>query len=195
VDPSRVDAAGTIRTATGAPIAGAGGSRPVEVVVNAVLAAPGAGQAGQAGHALLAAGDGLLGRPPAPGAGQAGHELLAAGDGLLGRPPAPGAGQAGHALLAAGDGLLGRLLADGHARIRDGRRGLDVGADACAIGSTGQPTPGLAVIGRATEDSVIGNDTLSRAMHPHADRWARRVAHRVAARAALAGCASPEGPA
>jgi hypothetical protein len=38
------------------------------------------------------------------------------------------------------------------------------------------------VIGRATEDSVIGNDTLSRVLHPHADRWALRVGARLACR-------------
>jgi len=68
-----------------------------------------------------------------------------------------------------------RLVGDGHARILAGRRGLDVGADAGAIGRDGRPTPGLSVLGRATEDSVIGNDTLSRSMHPQADRWAARV--------------------
>ena len=42
----------------------------------------------------------------------------------------------------------------------------------------GSITPGLAAIGRPTEDSVIGNDTLSRSLHPQADRWARRVTRR-----------------
>jgi uncharacterized NAD(P)/FAD-binding protein YdhS len=79
---------------------------------------------------------------------------------------------------AAGDGVLGRLLADGHVRALVARRGLDVAIDAAAIGSDGQRTRGLSIIGRATEDRVIGNDTLSRAMHPQADRWALRVSAR-----------------
>jgi diaminopimelate decarboxylase len=80
--------------------------------------------------------------------------------------PAPGA--LGH------PGLLARLISAGHVRIAPGRRGLEVTADAACRGAA----PGLSAIGRPTEDSVIGNDTLSRALHPHADRWARRVAQR-----------------
>ena len=72
--------------------------------------------------------------------------------------------------------LLTQLVADGYARIAAGRRGLQVCADASCVGRDGAVTPGLSVSGRPTEDSVIGNDTLSRALHPHADHWARRVA-------------------
>ncbi len=90
--------------------------------------------------------------------------------------PPPGAGRSD-------SGLLEDLVAAGHARIAGGRRGLDVAPDAACIGADGRPTPGLAAIGRPTEDSVIGNDTLSRTLHPHADRWARRVVARAARRA------------
>jgi uncharacterized NAD(P)/FAD-binding protein YdhS len=83
--------------------------------------------------------------------------------------PAPGA----HA-----DDLSGQLIDNGWGRIRRGRRGLDVTADASCIGRDGRRTPGLATMGRATEDAVIGNDTLSRSLHPHADRWACRVVSR-----------------
>ncbi len=54
-------------------------------------------------------------------------------------------------------------------------------------GLGGSLTPGLAAIGRPTEDSVIGNDTLSRSLHPQADRWARRVVERCRDLAARAG--------
>jgi diaminopimelate decarboxylase len=74
--------------------------------------------------------------------------------------------------------LLRRLLADGHARIAAGRRGIDVGPDGSARRVDGSTTLGLAAIGRPTEDSVIGNDTLSRTLHPISDRWARRIVER-----------------
>ena len=79
---------------------------------------------------------------------------------------------------AAGSPLLATLIEGGHARIAGGQRGLEVTADASCIGRDGETAPGLAAIGRPTEDSVIGNDTLDRTLHPHADRWARRVAER-----------------
>ena len=87
--------------------------------------------------------------------------------------PPPGA-------LSPDDSLLSSLIADGHARIAPGRRGVEVSADAGCIGRDGGPTQGLSAIGRPTEDSVIGNDTLSRDLHPHGDRWARRVVARSA---------------
>lgn len=75
-------------------------------------------------------------------------------------------------------GLLRGLLDAGHARVLPGRRGLDVGPDGGCRGENGLTTPGLSAIGRPTEDAVIGNDTLSRALHPLADHWARRVVQR-----------------
>jgi uncharacterized NAD(P)/FAD-binding protein YdhS len=83
-----------------------------------------------------------------------------------------GPGALGHA------GLLAQLVAGGHARIPPGRRGLEVAPNGSCRGAGGQITPGLAAVGRPTEDSVIGNDTLARAQHPQADRWARRVVQR-----------------
>ena len=83
------------------------------------------------------------------------------------------------------DRLLMRLVADGHARIAPGRRGLDVDRACSCRGPDGAPTPGLSAVGRPTEDSVIGNDTLSRALHPGIDEWARRVARRARAGAEL----------
>ena len=84
----------------------------------------------------------------------------------------PGPGAAGHG------GLLAGLIARGHARVEPGRRGLDVASDGGCRARDGSLSAGLSAIGRPTEDSVIGNDTLSRSLHPHADRWARRVVQR-----------------
>ena len=84
----------------------------------------------------------------------------------------PGPGALGHA------GLLAQLVADGHARIPAGRRGLEITPNGSCRGAGGAITPGLAALGRPTEDSVIGNDTLARGQHPQADRWARRVVQR-----------------
>ena len=84
----------------------------------------------------------------------------------------PGPGARGHG------GLLADLVARGHARVAPGRRGLDVTADGTCRAADGSLSPGLSAIGRPTEDSVIGNDTLSRTLHPHADRWAESVVRR-----------------
>jgi uncharacterized NAD(P)/FAD-binding protein YdhS len=80
--------------------------------------------------------------------------------------------------------LLEHLVRDGHARVVAGGRGIEVTADAACVGRSGSPSPGLSAIGRPTEDSVVGNDTLNRALHPHADRWAGRVLRHRCARAA-----------
>ncbi len=79
---------------------------------------------------------------------------------------------------------LRALLADGHVRVASARRGLDVDADGGCRSASGALTPGLAAIGRVTEDVVIGNDTLSRTLHPLADRWAARVVERAREQAA-----------
>ena len=73
---------------------------------------------------------------------------------------------------------LRALLDDGHVRIAAARRGLDVDAGGGCRSASGALTPGLAAIGRVTEDVVIGNDTLSRTLHPLADRWADKVVER-----------------
>ena len=75
-------------------------------------------------------------------------------------------------------GLLGAARSrDGHARVAGGRRGLDVDAGrrlhrrataAARAGPVGDRP-------RRPRTAVIGNDTLSRTLHPHADRWAARV--------------------
>ncbi len=85
--------------------------------------------------------------------------------------PGPGA-------CAPHDEPLRSLIEAGHARVARGRRGLDVTGDGACRGRGGDLTPGLTAIGRCTEDVVIGNDTLSRTLHPLADNWARRIVRR-----------------
>jgi uncharacterized NAD(P)/FAD-binding protein YdhS len=84
----------------------------------------------------------------------------------------------GPGVTADSDSVPAQLVADGHARVARFRRGLDVDADGCCRSTDGSPVGGLSSIGRPTEDSVIGNDTLTRMLHPIADRWARRVVDR-----------------
>ena len=76
--------------------------------------------------------------------------------------------------------LLEDLLTSGEAREAAGRRGIEVCPDGRCITADGAVSRGLAVLGRPTEDWIIGNDTLSRTLHPHLDRWARGVARRMA---------------
>jgi uncharacterized NAD(P)/FAD-binding protein YdhS len=71
--------------------------------------------------------------------------------------------------------LLTGLMKDGYVRVRSGRRGIDVTEDGTCVSATGIELPGLAACGRPTEDSVIGNDTLDRSLHPQVGRWAERV--------------------
>jgi uncharacterized NAD(P)/FAD-binding protein YdhS len=88
--------------------------------------------------------------------------------------PGPGA-RGSHSVL------IERLVADGHARIPAGRRGLEVREDGSCMARDGKVAPGLALSGRLTEDSVIGNDTLSRTLHSLSDLWAQRIVRRAEA--------------
>jgi uncharacterized NAD(P)/FAD-binding protein YdhS len=88
----------------------------------------------------------------------------------------------GPGVLPGRNGLLDGLVGDGYARIAPGRRGLDVDGDGSCRAGDGSLSLGLAAIGRLTEDSVIGNDTLSRTLHPSSDRWARRLIWRAVTR-------------
>ena len=65
------------------------------------------------------------------------------------------------------------LLRDGHLSV--GSLGGIVVNDQAQAQVKGVLTPGLSVIGRATEGSVLGNDTLSRRLHDLPERWADRV--------------------
>lgn len=104
------------------------------------------------------------------------HEVDVVVDAVL---PGPGA-------RPGDDGVVGGLLAAGHARLRAGRRGIEVLEDGTLVGADGRAVQGLAAVGRPTEDWVVGNDTLSRTLHPQIDRWAARVATPVARRRAVA---------
>lgn len=81
-------------------------------------------------------------------------------------------------LPAGGVGIAHQIVRDGYARVVAGGRGIEVCTDATCVGADGRPTPGLSALGRPTEDSVIGNDSLSRRLHDHPQLWAERVAAR-----------------
>lgn len=66
--------------------------------------------------------------------------------------------------------LVGALVEQGLAELEPSGRGLAVERDGTV---TGQEH--LAVVGRETEDTVLGNDSLNRALHDVIERWARRV--------------------
>lgn len=106
--------------------------------------------------------DGLHGIPP----GMAGADLVI--DAVL---PPPG-------ILSLTDPLPQQLLREGLVTVRTGRRGAVVEHDGTAITTEGARAEGLALIGRPTEDHVIGHDTLNRHLHGEISRWAARLAAR-----------------
>lgn len=65
------------------------------------------------------------------------------------------------------------LLRDGHLSV-GALCGIVVNDRAQALVNDAA-TPGLSIIGRATEGSVLGNDTLSRTLHDLTERWADHV--------------------
>ena len=71
--------------------------------------------------------------------------------------------------------LLLTLVQRGHASRAPGWECLKVSPSAASIGRNGRPTPGLSIVGRATEGWIVGNDTLSRTLHDHTRHWAERV--------------------
>lgn len=73
------------------------------------------------------------------------------------------------------DSLIGRLVRRGVLTPAPYARGAVVDECARALDRGGRPVPGLAVIGRATEDVVLGNDTLIRSLHPQVGEWVRHV--------------------
>jgi diaminopimelate decarboxylase len=84
-----------------------------------------------------------------------------------------------HAVIAAPHqhelgGPLRRLIESGVVPIDRDTGGIK-------INDSGHPfdaPPGLAVFGRSTEGWVLGNDTLTRTMHPQTERWADNFAAR-----------------
>ncbi len=75
--------------------------------------------------------------------------------------------------------LVASLLEGGLARTTVHSAGLDVWADGTCIGVDGKPTAGLAAVGRPTEGSILGNDTLSRSLHDTPALWARATIRRL----------------
>ena len=82
-------------------------------------------------------------------------------------------------VAAEGATLPGRLVAQDLLTSPDARRGLAIDGDGTCLGPDGSRLEGLAAVGRPTEDSVIGNDTLGRTLHDTTERWAARVARRL----------------
>ncbi len=69
-------------------------------------------------------------------------------------------------------GPLAKLIAEGLVQVDPTTGAVRIGQDGFAVGSE----HGLAIFGRATEGWIIGNDTLSRTLHPHIECWAKSVA-------------------
>ncbi|ROZ61859.1 amino acid decarboxylase [Kocuria soli] len=67
------------------------------------------------------------------------------------------------------------LLERGVLSVPSGRRGARVTESGQAVDAVGEAVAGLSLLGRATEDYVIGHDTLNRSLHPQPQRWAERV--------------------
>ncbi|WP_232531747.1 FAD/NAD(P)-binding protein [Microbacterium halophytorum] len=85
------------------------------------------------------------------------------------------------------DRLSRALLRRGLVHVRPGRRGAMVDEAGAPVhprprsraAAVADATDGLALIGRPTEDHVIGHDTLNRRLHEEGRRWAQRIAGRV----------------
>ena len=75
------------------------------------------------------------------------------------------------------DELTEHLLRSGLVSVRPGRRGAIIDPDATARRADGSRAEGLALLGRPTEDHVIGHDTLNRHLHSEIEHWAARLAH------------------
>lgn len=78
--------------------------------------------------------------------------------------------------VPAHDDLWASLLSRGDVTVRLGERGVFTRPDGVCATRSGQPSTGLAALGRPTEDPVIGHDTLNRSLHQDSERWSRAVA-------------------
>lgn len=79
------------------------------------------------------------------------------------------------------DSVLGGLRHQKIIRRHVRSGGIEVNDAARPMDTHGNPVAGLAIVGRATEGCVLGNDTLSRRMHHHPERWARQIVQAVQA--------------
>ncbi len=85
---------------------------------------------------------------------------------------------AGPGVLPGPSPLFQSLIDGGHIRTVPGWGAVEIRSDARAVSAAGTPSPGLSVIGRATEGCVLGNDTLDRTLHAHSWEWAAAVVRR-----------------
>lgn len=82
------------------------------------------------------------------------------------------------------DPLSRSLVDQSLVQLRPGRRGAAVDHDGTALagdrpGGRSQRQEGLALIGRPTEDHIIGHDTLDRHLHDETRLWAARITSRL----------------
>ncbi len=73
-------------------------------------------------------------------------------------------------------GPLSRLIADKTISWQDRDIGLQIDQRGRPLS---YPHENLAIFGRVTEGAVLGNDTLSRKLHPHIEIWAKETAKRI----------------
>ena len=76
-------------------------------------------------------------------------------------------------------GPIGSLLSRGSIKCIDPTLGIDIDRAGRPISEIPGDTAGLAILGRATEGCVLGNDTLSRKLHEHDRFWASGVIKRL----------------
>ncbi|WP_394216623.1 FAD/NAD(P)-binding protein [Brachybacterium vulturis] len=79
---------------------------------------------------------------------------------------------------------LARQLRGSIVSVPPSRRGAAVDLDGTALTAAGRRREGLALLGRPTEDHVIGHDTLDRHLHDEGEQWAARLAARLIPRTA-----------
>ncbi len=75
------------------------------------------------------------------------------------------------------DSPLRDLLQRGMIRRMAGSGGIEVDRCGRPIASDGRIVDRLAILGRPTEGCIVGNDTLSRTLHPHPQCWAQSIVH------------------
>ncbi len=73
------------------------------------------------------------------------------------------------------NGPLSKLLDNSEIRPLNRFTGIEIDSAGCPQSKTGETPPRLAIFGRTTEGCVLGNDTLSRRMHPHIENWAAKT--------------------
>lgn len=80
------------------------------------------------------------------------------------------------------EGPLAKLIDRGMLSRLYGRLGVHVDQSGRPVVNGRIVQNGLAVIGRPAEGCIIGNDTLSRQLHPHPEHWASSVVQRIITR-------------